>query len=121
MSRERFVPRFQADLSPEPFATVEEAWFWFIQAYDARQAGARIVAGAGDSHRPCEPLDILRCVDRLYRQRRLMIDHLKVMAHYGRRLSPPVPHRPRERRAHMLWTEGLDRLAGSLRSKGIIL
>ena len=30
-----------------PFDTIEDAWFWFIQANEARQAGARIVAGLG--------------------------------------------------------------------------
>ena len=103
-----------------PFDTAEEAWFWFLQANEARQAGARIRAGEGLVHRPCEPLDILRAVDRLYRQRRLLRDHLLVLAHYGRRQMAPEPDRPRERRDHGLWREAFLALAPVLTAKGIV-
>lgn len=102
------------------FTDAEEAWFWFIAAYEARQSGARIVAGAGSLPRPCEPLDILRVVDRLYRQRRLFADHLRVLNFYGRRGSPPDPRRDRERKAYGLWQEALMRIEPMLRMKGIV-
>jgi hypothetical protein len=38
---------------------VEEAWFWFIAAQQARVDGARFASGAGMIPRPCEPVDIL--------------------------------------------------------------
>ncbi|WP_244560897.1 hypothetical protein [Azospirillum oryzae] len=50
----------------DPFAGAEEAWFWAVQAHDAKAAGARVVAGCGQVARPCEPQDVLRVVDRLY-------------------------------------------------------
>lgn len=120
MARDRFTPKPTAAPAVEPFGSAEQAWFWFVQAYDARSQGARVVAGVADVPRPCEPLDILQTVDRLYRQRRLLIDHVRVMAHYGRRLTPPDPGRPRERRADMLWREGLGQLDPVLRRKGIV-
>ena len=43
-----------------PFVSTEEAWFWFVQAQEARSSGARIVAGRGTVPRPCEPLDMMR-------------------------------------------------------------
>ncbi len=43
---------------PVPFISVEEAWFWYIAAMQARLDGARIVAGLGREIRPCEPVDI---------------------------------------------------------------
>lgn len=103
-----------------PFDSAEEAWFWFILAHEARQAGARIRAGAGLISRPCEPLDILRAADRLYRQRRLLRDHLLVLAHYGRRQMPPESNRPREIRDHGLWQEAFRILTPVLIAKGIV-
>lgn len=103
-----------------PFDSAEEAWFWSLQAEDAKAAGARVVAGRGLVQRPCEPADVMRAVDRLYRSRALLRDHLHVLAHYGRRLSAPDPERFREQRAHGLWGEAFDRLTPILRDKGIV-
>ncbi|MBK1836967.1 hypothetical protein JHL17_06035 [Azospirillum sp. YIM B02556] len=103
----------------EPFATAEEAWFWAVQAQDAKAAGARVVAGCGRVARPCEPQDVLRVVDRLYRMRKLTRDHLHVLVHYGRRQSVPEPERFREQRAHSLWREAFDLIAPALGDKGM--
>lgn len=103
-----------------PFPSAEEAWFWFVQAQEAKAAGARVRAGLGLTERPCEPIDIYRAVDRLYRQRKLLRDHLHVMAHYGRRLSAPDSARDREARAAVLWGEAFERLTPLLRQKGIV-
>lgn len=103
-----------------PFDTAEELWFWFIQAQQARIDGARFTVGQGLVPRPCEPVDILQIMDRLYRQRRLLMDHLLVLRHYGRRLMPPDPHRVKEMRAHKLWVEALERMEPVLIRKGIL-
>lgn len=103
-----------------PFTTTEEAWFWFMQAQTARAEGAKISAGIGHKPRPCEPVDILTVLDRLYRGRRLVMDHLRVLHHYGLRLTAPDPRRPREARAHKLWSEALEHLGSSLIHKGIV-
>ncbi len=120
MPRERQSPRPPADSPATPFDTVEEAWFWFMEANAARQEGARFGAGRGLVCRPCEPMDVLRVVDRLYRNRRLFREHLLVLAHYGRRNAPPDPQRRREMRAHAIWTEAFDRISPVLREKGIV-
>jgi hypothetical protein len=115
------VPRPAAPIDgTEPFPTAEDAWFWFIQAWTARHDGARIVAGAGAVPRPCEPIDVLRTLERLYRQRRLLRDHVAVLGHYGRRLLPPDPAHGAEARADALWREALDRLGMALKDKGIV-
>ena len=103
-----------------PFGSAEEAWFWSVQAHEAKAAGARVTAGRGLVPRPCEPDDVLRAVDRLYRRRLLLRDHLHVLVHYGRRLMPPDPQRHREQRAHTLWTEAFAQLDALLREKGIV-
>lgn len=103
-----------------PFSCAEEAWFWFVQAQIARNEGAKIKSGVGAFMRPCEPVDILAALERLYRARRVLMDHILVLRHYGQRMIPPDPRVHKEMRAHQLWHEGLDRLEDVLISKGIV-
>ncbi len=113
-------PRVPERAPGHPFDSPEEAWFWSVQAHEAKAAGARVVAGLGLTPRPCEPDDVLRAVDRLYRQRKLVRDHLHVLVHYGRRLAAPDPDRRREQRASDLWREAFGRIGPVLRQKGIV-
>ena len=103
-----------------PFVDAEEAWFWFLQAQAARYDGAKVTAQKGIYPRPCEPIDIFKVVDRLYRNRCITIEHLRVLKHYGQRLMAPDAQRPREIRAHTLWSEALDKLEDVLVMKGIV-
>ncbi len=114
------IPRPASDAKAEPFASAAEAWFWFIQAQAARNDGARYALGAGTIPRPCEPVDILRVLDRLHRNRRLQMDHLLVLRHYGRRMMAPDPRRIKEACAHKIWTEALERITPALQRKGIV-
>lgn len=107
-------------LGATPFESAEEAWFWFIAAQNAKNDGAKFVAGAGIYQRPCEPLDILKVLDRLHRTRRLHRDHLLVLRHYGRRHMAPDKFRPKEAKAYHLWHEALDRIEEVLVAKGIV-
>lgn len=104
-----------------PFDSVESAWFWFIQAQAARNDGAQIVAGEGPFVRPCEPVDILRELERLHRNRRLLIDHLKVMRHYGVRLTIPDPNRAKEKHAATIWADAMRILGDALIAKKIVM
>ena len=110
----------KSGLRVESFLNAEEAWFWFIAAMKAREDGARIVAGMGHVPRPCEPVDIYKAVERLYRNRRLLIDHIKILRHYGRRGVAPDQYYAREMIAHRLWREALQILEISLKAKGIV-
>jgi len=103
-----------------PFESAQEAWFWFIAAQDAKNDEARFVAGAGLYKRPCEPIDILKILDRLHRNRRLQRDHLLVLRHYGRRNMAPDRFREKEKRAHDIWVEALERLEEVMIAKGIV-
>lgn len=104
-----------------PFDSVEEVWFWFIAAQAARNDGARYVAGMSSIRRPCEPVDILKILDRLYRNRRITRNHLLVLRHYGRRYMAPDPLRVKEKRSYYIWKEALDRMEPILEGKGIIV
>lgn len=103
-----------------PFSSAEEAWFWYVQTQKALLDGARFTAGQSIYPRPCEPADIYRVIDRLYRNRRLKVDHLKILRHYGVRMLPPERHRVKEVRAHGLWMEAMARIEEVLIGKGIV-
>jgi len=120
MARSHRQPRPAPEAAADPFPSVADAWFWCVQARTAQIQGARLAAGLGDRPKPCEPLDILAVVDRLYRRRRLLAEHVQVLAQYGRQLLPPDPESRRERRAAALWDEALATLAEPLREKGIV-
>lgn len=113
------VPPFDARTGV-PFDSTQEAWFWFMAAQSARHDGARYGSQRGGVPRPCEPVDILRILDRLYRGRLLMMDHLRVLRYYGVRFLPPDSTRPRERRAAVLWEQALGRLEIAFIRKGIV-
>ncbi|MCQ4159764.1 hypothetical protein NON00_07465 [Roseomonas sp. GC11] len=104
----------------EPFASAEEAWFWTMSALIARREGARVVAGAGRAQRPCEPDDVLKCLDRLYRQRRIDLVHARILRLWGERGQAPDPRAAAEKNDWRIWTEALSRLDWPLRVKGIV-
>lgn len=119
-ARTNYAPKPQADIASSPFTSAEEAWFWFIQNQMAREDGARIAAGLSLVVRPCEPVDIYKIMERLYRGRRLLMDHILVLRHYGRRLMSPDPRRIKEIKAHGLWVEALSRMEEVMIGKGIV-
>jgi hypothetical protein len=104
----------------EPFASAEEAWFWTMAALIARREGARLAAGRGAVIRPCEPDDVVKCLDRLYRQRRIELHHARILKLWGERGTAPNPRFPAERGDARLWREAMERLDFPLRQKGIV-
>ena len=103
-----------------PFKNAVEAWFWFIQAQAARNDGARYTSGLSLYPRPCEPSDFLKILDRLYRNRILLRDHLLVLRHYGRRQMAPDNRRVKEAIAHNLWVEAFEKIEPVLIQKKIV-
>jgi hypothetical protein len=118
--RPHHAPRFAPLKRAEPFSSAEEAWFWTMAALVARRDGARIKAGLGTVLRPCEPDDVVKCLDRLYRQRRIELAHARILRLWGERGTPPDPRIPRERGDASLWREAISRLEWPLRVKGIV-
>ena len=102
----------------QPFRDVEEAWFWTMSALNARNSGMR--SGGGGIKRPCEPDDIIKCLDRLYRHRRIDLGHARVLRRWGDRRTAPDLTNPREHTAAVLWQEAMERLDYPLRQKGIV-
>ena len=107
-------------LSTVPFNAAVAAWFWFIKAQEAKNDGARYTSGMALLPRPCEPTDFLKILDRLYRNRILLRDHLLVLRHYGRRQMAPDNRRVKEAIAYKLWCEAFDRIEPVLIDKKIV-
>ena len=105
----------------QPFGSAEQAWFWTMAALTARRDGARITAGKGLAPRPCEPDDVIKCLDRLYRHRRIELAHARIMRIWGERGVAPDPRHVSERGDHRLWAEAMSRLEWPLRVKGIVV
>ena len=115
----KYAPRI-VEAETEPFESAEEAWFWFIQANEAKNQGVRMRHGMALIPRPCEPNDIMTVITRLHRTRRLTMHHLRVLKHYGLRMMPPEKDRPKEIAAYRLWNEAMERIQSALENKGIV-
>jgi hypothetical protein len=105
----------------QPFERAEEAWLWTMAALTARREGARYTANRGLVSRPCDPDDVVKCLDGLYRQRRIDLAHARVLRIWGERQIAPSASVAVERHDHKLWSEALDRLEWPLRIKGIVV
>jgi hypothetical protein len=103
-----------------PFRSAEEAWLWTMAALQARREGARYTANRGLVSRPCEPDDVVRCLDALYRGKRIELVHARVLRVWGERQMPPNPSYATERSDARLWRQALERLDWPLRVKGIV-
>lgn len=109
----------QAGPWTQPFRTAEEAWFWTIAALTARREGATHRGGMNKVSRPCEPDDVLKCLDLLYRRGRVDLTHARVLRVWGERQIPPCPAHVLEIADARLWSEAMGALEWPLRTKGI--
>lgn len=103
-------------MPPPPFPTAEAAWFWTASMLERRRSAALPPLPPA----PCRPEDVLRCLDSLYRNRRIVLLHAHILRVYGRRGRAPSPNRPAERSDLRLWTEAMDGLDAKLRRAGIV-
>jgi hypothetical protein len=109
----------QTRVRAEPFRSAEEAWFWTMTALTARREGTSS-AGTLKTPRPCDPDDVIKCLDTLYRRRRIDLVHARILRIWGERQAAPNPAYASERSDWKLWREALDRLEWPLRVKGIV-
>lgn len=99
------------------FESAEELWFWFMRSLEAREDGAKCGHNNSERPRPCEPNDIYQIINRLHRTRRLLVDHLRILAHYGKRGFCPDYRVRQEQKALTLWKEAFEVLTPILETK----
>lgn len=104
----------------EAFGSAEQAWFWTMAALTARHEGSSRPSGGGVP-RPCEPDDVIRCLDMLYQRGRITLAHARVLRVWGQRGVAPDMRYPSERAEARVWQEALDRLDWLLQMRGIVI
>ena len=114
----RTVPRNRLPTA-EPFRSAEEAWLWAFASMAARHQGSRSRSPYARP-RPCDPDDVVKCLDGLYRRRRIDLLHARILRIWGERGVPPNPNYASERSDWRLWQEAIQRLEWPLRIKGIV-
>lgn len=98
-----------------PFRSTEQAWFWTIAMLQPT------AAPLGPAEIRASRLDvILKCLDQLYRRRRIDLMHARILRIWGLRGRGPDPRRPGERSDARIWREAIDRLDWPLRMKGVV-
>lgn len=110
------MPTATATTRAAPFLSAEAAWFWTAAALRA----ARDPLAARPGPAACRAEDVVRCLDGLYRRRRIEMVHGRILRIWGLRGVAPNPARPRERSDWRLWREALERLEAPLRAEGIV-
>ena len=103
-----------------PFPSAEDAWIWTMGCLMARRQGARFGANRGLISRPCEPDDVVKCLDALYRQRRIELLHARILRIWGERQIAPNSAYASEKSDARIWREAMARLEWPLRVKGIV-
>jgi len=101
-----------------PFASATEAWFWTMGALRARRDGSG--QGGTRVRRPCDPDDVVLCLDRLYRAGKIDLRHARILRIWGERQLVPDEQHPVERTEFAIWREALSRLERLLQIKGIV-
>jgi hypothetical protein len=101
-----------------PFPDADQAWFWTMAALSARRDGTG--SGGRGIPRPCDPDDVIRALDRLYRQRRIDLLHARILRIWGERGTAPNPAHPGQASDSRIWREAMERLDGKLRARGIV-
>ncbi len=103
-----------------PFRSAEDAWLWTMATLLARRDGAGIAWRPDGPARPCDPDDIVRSLDTLYRQRGIELLHVRILRIWGERQVAPRCNRARQHADWRLWHQALGQLEWVLRARGIV-
>jgi hypothetical protein len=101
------------------FESAEEAWFWTVNAMWARYSGGRRSDNFHSITRPCDPEDVILCLDRLFKYGRVGAMHLRVLRIWGERQRPPDCNSIGSGDRN-LWAEAMATLEPELRRIGIL-
>jgi hypothetical protein len=102
-----------------PFSHASDAWIWALGALVARRDGQAKRERSGVA-RPCDPEDVVKCIDQLCKNGRIGLEHIRVLAKWGQRSMSPSKRCVGEAREAHLWDEALVWLDVVLRRKGIV-
>lgn len=112
--------RIHAEAPLPPFRSAEEAWLWTMAALLARRDGAGEAWRPDGPARPCDPDDVLRCLDTLFYQGGIGLLHVRILRIWGERQRPPRGDRLPQLRDWRLWHGALGQLEWALRARGVV-
>ena len=112
--------RHHADPEIRPFRSAEDAWLWTMAVLLARRDGAGLAWRPDGPARPCDPEDVIRCLDTLYRQRSIELLHVRILRIWGERQRPPRANRLSQHADWRLWHQTLGQLEWTLRARGVV-
>lgn len=102
------------------YDSAEHAFFSMMTRNKARADGAMRPTEYSGPERAGNGIDVQKVIETLYRERKLTMDHILVLRHYGVRNLPPDERREKEARAAILWREALDAIGERLKQKGLL-
>lgn len=105
------------DHSPISFRSAETAWFWTMRVMQT----APIQRSPESESVRQRMQDVIKCLDTLYRNRRIEMLHVRIIRLWGVRGVAPNPARPRERSDWRIWHEAMEQLEPPLRGRGIVV
>jgi hypothetical protein len=108
------------DLAACPFRAAEEAWLWTMEILLARRDGSGLSWRPEGPPRPCDPEDVIKSLDTLYRQRNVELLHVRILRIWGERQTAPRANAPRQHSDWRLWHQALAQLEWALRARGIV-
>ncbi len=116
-----FIVSRQADVPlPAPFRSGEEAWFWTMAIILARRDGAGLAWRPDQALRPCDPEDVIKCLNLLYERRCVALLHARILRVWGERQMAPDASVPGQADEARLWQQAMGRLEWALRGRGIV-
>ena len=74
----------------------------------------------GPVRRPCDPDDVVKCLDGLYRQQRITLAHARILRIWGERQIAPSSAVAAERNDHGCGSKRWKNWIGRFVSKGIV-
>lgn len=101
-----------------PFPTADAAFLWTMAAIRDRNRG--VVSHSERDAAPITPDEVIRCLDTLYRARRIDLFDAKILRKWGDRGRAPDPKFPAEVADWAVWRGALDKLSYPLRQRGIV-
>ena len=103
-----------------PFRDGEEAWFWTMETILARRDGAGAAWRPDGPNRPCEPDDVIKCLNSLYERRGVALLHARILRLWGERQTTPDPHIAAQADDARVWQQAMGQLEWALRGRGIV-
>ncbi len=102
-----------------PFSRTEDAWYWCAAIISA-QANGDTKRDAAGIERPCSPNEIYHILERLLRARTVTLDHVRVLARYGKLGREPDRRDRDERKDALPYIAAMAELDRALRITGVV-